>query len=362
MAGTVQAGTLISSNSRSIDVDDIGVRSYAGGGGAFNYRNKIVDGRFDFWYEGTSKDFAGGDTGFFTSTMWRIATSSTVGVHSQGLLVDGELPDVPTASYYSRTQISSFTSSATSQSNILQRIENVNTLAGKTVTLSWYARSPDSKDISVEVVQNFGNGTGASSEVTSLGTKRVTLTPTFQRFTSTFTLPSIAGKNIVDGLITNHLRIIFWFSSGSGYSSRNNNLPEQIGTFDIACVQLEEGTVATPFEELPVSVSEQRLGRYYQYYLLSIDTPISYNPSNSAASQVFMRNVPMRTIPTMTLARQDGAIVKKIGGSEKAISTSMYVTHNTLFYYDIRCNFTSYTYAAGDFININTYVISDARL
>lgn len=75
-----------------------------------------------------------------------------------------------------------------------------------------------------------------------------------------------------------------------------------------------------------------------------------------------MRPVPMRTIPTQTFSPQSGGIAKAIGGTPKATSTSINAIHNTHFYFDIGCNFSSYTYAAGDFVNLSTYAIADARL
>lgn len=286
--------------------------------GGFSFRNKIVDGRFDFWYEGTTKNFStGGDTGFFTSTMWRIAVASTTGVHSQGVLSLTDLPEVPTAKYYSRSQITSVTTLPTSQNNILHRVEDVRTLAGKTVTLSWYARSAESRDMSIEMVQNFGNGSGASAEVIDLGKKRVTLTPTFQRFSSTFTMPSIADKTIVDGVIQNHIRIIFWFSGGTSFSSRSSGIPEQTGTFDIACIQLEEGPVATPFEVLPIEISQKRLERYFETTLphpfsLTSTGAIGIKQVLSGSSTLYAPlryNTIKRIAPVVTTYTSDTALV-----------------------------------------------------
>ena len=145
MAGTIQAGTLISSNSRSIDVDDIGVRSYAGGGGAFNYRNKIVDGRFDFWYEGTSQT----TSGYGSDTMWVNANVGSTKVHSQQTLAIGvDLPsiEVPSATYFSRTVVTSV-AGASNYCNKWARVEDVRTLAGKTVTISFYAKADAVKNV-----------------------------------------------------------------------------------------------------------------------------------------------------------------------------------------------------------------------
>lgn len=331
-----------------------------GSAGAFSFRNKLVDGRFDFWYEGTSQTTFT-STNYGSDTMWlnwAIAATGAARTHSRVALAVGELPDVPTAQYFSRTVISAYGTSSSCAIGKSQHIENVSTLAGKTATLSFYAKSDTNRDIMVELEQYYGSN--GSNVRRGIGAQKISLTNTWKRYTMTTSIPSLAGTTVSGN--NDFLDVVFVYSANSTFASWVN-ITQQNGTFDIACVQLEEGTVATPFEELPMSVSEQQLNRYYQYYLLGIDTPIGYNPPNAAVSQVFMRNVPMRTIPTMTLTSQNGgATVKSIGGWPKATSTSMIAYHSTNVYYDIACSFTSYTYAAGDFINIFTYVISDARL
>lgn len=361
MAGTVEVGTLLSSGARSIDVDDIGMRSYAGGGGAYTLRNKIVDGRFDFWHLSDTQNAS--TSGYGSDDMWfnfftGTPTGTPTRTHSRISLAAGEIPDVPTAVNCSRTIVTN-PGGADACVGKSQHIESVTTLSGKKATLSFYAKADAPRNIVAEVEQCFG--TNGSATIKGIGSTTFNLTTAWKRYFVTIDIPSIAGKTL-STLGNHYLGCVFFFSAGSIWSTIANNLGPQTGTFDIACIQLEEGSVATPFEELPVSVSEQQLGRYYQYYLLGIDTPIGFNPLNRAVSQVLMRNVPMRTIPTMTFTTQDGAIVKSIGGTIKATSTSMNAYHNSRFYYDIDCNFTSYTYAAGDFINIITYVISDARL
>ena len=59
-------------------------------------------------------------------------------------------------------------------------------------------------------------------------------------------------------------------------------ITQQSGTFDIACVQLEEGTEMTPFEELPLSLSMARVDRYYEtsYPHETVLGAITYNGSH----------------------------------------------------------------------------------
>lgn len=262
MAGTVEVGTLLSSGARSIDVDDIGVRSYAGGGGAFNYRNKLVDGRFDFWYEGTTQT----TSGYGSDTMRvneHVGSSKT---HTQQVLTPGiDLPsiEVPSAKYYSRTVVSTVTGTSNYVKKIF-RMEDARTLAGKSSVLSFYARAGSTKNIAIELYQHFSD---TSSKSTPLGL--VSLSTEWKRYKIKFDVPSMAGKTIDS--TPNYVDITFWFDAGSSLSIPSSSLGQQSGTFDIACVQLEEGSVATPFEELPPDIARQRLDRYFVAYVANHD-------------------------------------------------------------------------------------------
>lgn len=55
MAGNLKVGNIESNSGRIIETNDIGSRSM-GGGGSYVFRNKFIDGKFDFLYEGTSQN------------------------------------------------------------------------------------------------------------------------------------------------------------------------------------------------------------------------------------------------------------------------------------------------------------------
>jgi hypothetical protein len=137
-------------------------------------------------------------------------------------------------------------------SSIGTAIEGVETLAGKTATLSFWAKaSTGTPTMNVVFRQNFG-ASGSPFVEASLGV--VTLSTTLTKYTLTGVVPSIAGKTAGAG---SNLAMSFWLSGRFG-------VPIQNGTFYITDVQLEEGPVATPFERLPVQQQLAWCQRYFQ--------------------------------------------------------------------------------------------------
>lgn len=260
----IQQSTNVTKVVEASDIaSDAFVKGRMGTGGAFSFRNKIIDGRFDFWYEGTSQT----TSGYGSSTMWFNAnTGSTKTTSRQALTVGVDLPalEVPSATYFHRTVVTSVTG-ASNLCLFWQNIEDVRTLAGKTVTLSFYAKADAVRNIAIDIGQYFG--TGGSTPVAPAIGQIVSLSTTWKRYSVTGTLPSVSGKtiNATDSL----LGVDIWFDAGTGWATRSSSLGQQSGTFDIACIQLEEGSVATPFEELPIEISQTRVFRYYRPVYLS---------------------------------------------------------------------------------------------
>ena len=91
-----------------------------------------------------------------------------------------------------------FAGSATagSQYTAAQNIEDVRRLSGKTVTLSfWATTNSGTLNLDVVLAQIFGTG-GSPSSTVFTGGGVVTPNTTWQRFTQTFTLPSVSGKTL----------------------------------------------------------------------------------------------------------------------------------------------------------------------
>lgn len=247
--------------------------SYAG-------KNKIINGNFDFWQRGTSHTTAG--TG--SDDRWVMGAAGSTFTHSRQTFTLGQT-DVPgNPKYYSRTVVAT-SAGAGNYCAQLQRIENVLTLAGENAVLTFYAKADASKNISIELGQDFGTGGAPSATVTAIGVNKIALTTSWQKFTLSLSISSISGKTL--GTAGNdHLAVNFWFDAGSDFNARTNTLGQQSGTFDIAQVQLEAGAVATSFEIRPLAVELALCQRFYEKSF-PLSTAPAQNAGNNTGEIVF---------------------------------------------------------------------------
>jgi hypothetical protein len=206
------------------------------------FRNAIINGGFDIWQRGTSTFTAAG----YTADRWRIQNASgqtislTQQVFTPGNAITG----------YEPTNFLRFSLSGTPSGTywLAQRVEDVRTFAGQTVTISFWAKASSATTALVPALeQNFGSG--GSSVVTTTGSA-LSLTTSWQRFSQTFSVPSISGKTIGT---SSFLEVRPFY--GSTAITGNN--------IDIWGVQVEPGSVATPFEQRPIGTELALCQRYY---------------------------------------------------------------------------------------------------
>jgi len=253
-----------------------------------SFRNKIINGNFAIWQRATSQT----TTGWGSADRWRLnlVSSGTATLSQQSFDVgQTEVPGNP--KYYVRAEPVTNSSSAENIS-IRQSIEGVETLAGQTATLSFWAKADSNKNIATEFFQLFGGGGSAQ---TSINPTTHSLTTSWQKFTTTFSVPSISGKTVGSN---NWMGFAFFLSAGSDYDSRTNSLGNQSGTFDIAQVQLEEGEVATPFEHRPLTLE---LNLCQRYFLKAWASTYGNNDAGYSSTGVIYFPVEMRIQPTSTL-------------------------------------------------------------
>lgn len=258
------------------------------------FKNYIINGNFDVWQYGTSQT----SRGYGSDDRWFSASVGSTSTHSQVVCTDTERA-LFNASYFSRTDVTSITGVG-NYTIKRQSIENVIKLSGKIVTLSFWAKADSNKNIWLEFKQSFGTGGSPSAQTTGIYGQAIPLTTTWQKKTITVTLPSIVGKTLgTDGVHTTSTDLQFWFDVGSGSTGRIPTGTQQSGTFDIAQVQLEEGSVATPFENRPYGLELSLCQRYYELFKIHILG--NAHTTNSYLSSKTQYVVAKRTTPTVQI-------------------------------------------------------------
>jgi hypothetical protein len=180
---------------------------------------------------------------------------------------------------------------------LMQRIEDVRTFAGQTVTVSFYAKAASgAPKVSVEVNQSFGSG--GSSDVNTAASAAFTLSTSWARYSTTITLPSISGKTIGTG---SYLLLAIWTSAGTTFAARTNSIGVQSATFQFWGVQVEAGSVATAFQTATGTIQGELAAcqRYYQRRIAnSSDFGNGFTYSTTGAIFPIQFLTTMRVAPT----------------------------------------------------------------
>lgn len=147
----------------------------------------------------------------------------------------------------------------------MQRIEAVHRLAGKTVTVSFWAKAnTGTPKLGLALAQIFGTGGSPSAAVTAIGSASVTLSTTWTRFSASIAVPSVAGKTLGSTAGTDYTQLEFWQSSGATNNARAGTIGVQSYTLSLWGVQLEVGAAASPLEKPDLQVELANCQRFYQ--------------------------------------------------------------------------------------------------
>lgn len=283
--------------------------------------NAIINGAFDIWQRGTSFTYT---TVFnYTADRWLIICNGT-GAYtaSQQTFTPGT---APVAGYEGKNflRLAVTSMSGASATGIFQRIEDVRTYAGQTVTLSFWAKADATRVVTPQIAQIFG--TGGSSAVTTTGTG-VSLTTSWVRYTQSFTVPSVSGKTITSD---SNLELGFMVPLNT------------VETIDIWGVQLEAGSVATPFKRNATSIQGELAACQRYYYRVTSPTSYAYlnglghARSSTVAEMTFINPVPMRVLP-LSIEYQNVNVSDGInlfsGGTIALSDSTTFATHVTVTY------------------------------
>ena len=194
---------------------------------SFGFKNHIINGGFDIWQRGTSQ----ASYGYGSADRFWIGS-------------DGAISSIGKfTSTFNGSPINMLVSDVSGQTYnaILQRIEGMRKLQGKTMTLSFIVAGTVGTHTQY---LEFRDSTGT---VIATSTFDIDITNTNTKYTYTFTAP-------VNVAFDNDLA----YYNVSFYGGN---------VLYVGQVQLEEGSVATPFEQRPIGLELSLCQRYYQQFV-----------------------------------------------------------------------------------------------
>lgn len=230
-SGSGSPNNVISSEKFDNQFDDIATGMAQALNFSSAFRNQCLNGDFQVWSNG-----AGPFTtdGVETADRWHMTegTGATVSVDRTAFTAgQTDVPDNP--KYYIQL---SRTVTGSTKSGITHRAPSVRLFSGETVTMSFWAKvSAGTPEIDLTVVQDFGTGGSPDPDVTT-AEQALGVDTTWTKYTVQFTLASISGKTLG--------------SNNDDYTEFRFDLATDVGNIDldISHVQIEKGTVASPFE------------------------------------------------------------------------------------------------------------------
>lgn len=298
-----------------------------------NFRNLLINGNFDIWQRSTSAANSGFDGGSYVSAdRWRFLThTGNVG------WVDGTLTqstDTPSADIkYSAKLVS--TSAALDDILVSQTVEGVNAqvLVGKQATLSfWYKKggalaAGKTFKYAISYLNSFNVGTnaplnrGLTTLIQENSISSASMSSTWTKVSMTVTIPSQAANGLyvdfrVDG----------------------NDLGTTGDLLFLSQVQLEAGSIATPFERRPLGLEIDLCHRYYEVKDLRWLTA-QYVASTGRFVCPLIPCKPKRLNPTVAVVGgniywADGAII--LSATSNAGVNFTVTTNDSIFFWQTR--------------------------
>ncbi|WEX07365.1 hypothetical protein [Chelativorans sp. AA-79] len=253
-------------------------------------RNKVINGNFDFWHRSTNAA-----TREYVADRWRMRTAGGIGapIYSQSrqqfAMGQTDVPGNPR--YFARVGIISGSLSGQLMFRFEQRIEGVETLSGKQVTVTFWAKSTTgTPEISVGYSQDLGTGSGTFTGTGTIGAP-VTLNANWQKVSVTGTIAPLSNVT---------------FGTGD-YLAVGVNLPlNSVGTtVDIARFSIVEGDATAEADPFSPRHLGQELALCLRYYALFTTLAVTTANTNSSSFPVPMRATP--TLTTVTLNAGSGA-------------------------------------------------------
>jgi len=303
-----------------------GITATSYNGGGIPARNLLINGGCDIWQRGTSASMT--STTVYLADRWE----SIRGGFAGGMTVSRQSAGLSGFQYCARIQRDSGNTSVATMYHS-QTLETINSipLQGQTVTLSFWARAGanlsstgtylqpqiESSNTTDQPYRAIGDGSGTTVLVNSIRT----LTTSWQRFTTTATIPSNASQ-------------VF-----ASFKYAPTGTAGAADYYEITGIQLEIGSVSTLFSRVGANI-QQEIGICQRYYWQTTSNPngavtlmtggLASGTTNVAQSYCAFPS-PMRTIPTASINSTNLQFWDATGGGA-AYSVGSILAQNSSIY------------------------------
>ena len=273
-------------------------------------KNKIINGDFSVNQRNASSSSTTND---FVFDRWVLNLSGGTGTQSSQAFTPGT---APVAGYEGTNFSRIITTTGNDYCSIAQKIEDVRTFAGQTVTVSFWAKGTNpTTEGGVYVWWEQQYGTGGSATTGKNQSSKIVLTASWTRYSVTASIASLTGKTIGTSSY-----IVFGFGQGSSTSTDGF-------TLDFWGVQVEDGSVATAFQTATGTLQGELAAcqRYYQrrgggstasasVFGLGFSGQCNSTTVGTMSTVISPR---LRTTPTLAIS---GSIVVNVTGLNAAVS------------------------------------------
>ena len=283
-AGATTGDALVVSNTGALTLQSAGAPinnvSSINGGQLAGMRNRIINGNFDIWQRGTA--FASGVAGQYGPDRWQVfREANAAGATFSRPTYGGNFEAGSTYALRLQRDVGNASTATIIAATSFETID-VYKLRGKTVTLSFWALAG----------ANFSGGTFSASIFTGTGvdgnlyTGFTTAVPVAYVSGSGTAITKYSCTATIGGATIGQLGILIGYTP-TGTAGASDYV-------EVTGVQLEVGSVATPFEQRPYGTELALCQRYYQVH--SLYAPVAaYNGVNTFTLNTY-------SFPTMRLS------------------------------------------------------------
>jgi hypothetical protein len=277
-------------------------------------KNKIINGDFFVNQRAFSSSTTSAAYGF---DRWQPINADGTVTYSAQTFTAGTAPVSGYEAKNFARLVTSGQTLSTARASLNQNIEDVRTLAGQTTTVSFWAKAASgTPKVAVEWQQFMGSGGGSSPTNTYGG--QVTLSTSWARYSVTFSVPSLSGATV--GTVSDSTAVLYLYTSaGSNFNARTGSLGIQNVTIDFWGVQVEAGSVATPFTTASGSIGGE-LALCQRYYWKQAMVAGNYAPFgfggfySSTQHNVYVKNpIQMRTTASYSFSAANTFISQATG-------------------------------------------------